>query len=164
MSSLGVLLAAFWAVPTGSAVSTNGTNVVTSAVITSRTCDLDRNAGVVQFEGAVFVRYSDGSTMNADEMYMFLANSNELSRVVAIGNVVVSNGVRVGTCPLATYRRRKNEVEMFWDGKATLAHLTDCADRQELTGTRIKFWIDTEQVEVDDAQIAVEQKGGGVLK
>jgi len=132
-----------------------------SARITSRTSDFDRSEGVAMFEGDVLVRYSDDSTMAADRFFMFLSGSNELARVVALGHVVTSNETRTGTCALATYRRKKGEIEMFGDGKGTLAHLVERGrDSSELEGTRIKFWLDAEQVEVDNSQIGVKDSGG----
>jgi len=136
-------------------------DAVKSARITSRTSDFDRKEGVVMFEGDVFVRYSDDSTMAADRLFMFLSGSNELARVVALGNVVISNETRRGTCDMATYRRKKGEIEMFGDGKGTLARLEERGqDNSELRGTRIKFWLDAEQVEVDNSQIGVRNDGG----
>jgi len=132
-----------------------------SARITSRMSDFDRAEGVVMFEGDVFVRYSDDSTMSADRLFMFLSGSNELARVVALGNVVISNETRTGTCALATYRRKRGEIEMFGDGRGTLAHLVERGqDDSELEGTRIKFWMDSEQVEVDNSQIGVRNNEG----
>jgi len=134
---------------------------VKSARITSRTSDFDRKEGVVMFEGEVLVRYSDDSTMSSDKLFMFLSGSNELARVVALGNVVISNETRTGTCALATYRRKKGEIEMFWDGKGTLAHLVERGqDASELEGTRIKFWLDAEQVEVENSQIGIRNNEG----
>ena len=134
---------------------------VKSATIRSRTSDFDRKEGVVMFEGDVFVTYSDDYSMQSDQLYMFLSKSNEMSRVVAVGNVTISNETRTGTCALATYRRRKNEIEMFGDGTNVLARLVERGqDRSELEGDRIKFWLDTEQVEVERSRISVEQKGG----
>jgi len=132
-----------------------------SARITSRKSDFDKKEGVLMFEGDVFVRYSDDSTMSADRLFMFLSSSNELARVVALGNVVISNETRTGICALATYRRKKGEIEMFGDGKGSLAHLVERGqDASELEGTRIKFWMDAEQVEVDNSQIGVRNSGG----
>lgn len=134
---------------------------VKSARITSRSSDFDRKAGVVMFEGDVVVRYSDDYAMCADRLYMFLAGSNELHRVVAVGNVSVSNDTRTGTCAMATYRRPRSEIEMFGDGKGTRARLVESGEEASaLEGARIKFWLDSEQVEVDDPTISVRQEGG----
>ena len=136
-------------------------NEIKSARITSRTADLDRREGVVMFEGDVVVRYSNDCTMCADRLYMFVAGSNELSRVVALGNVSITNDTRTGTCAMATFRRKKSEIEMFGNGKDALARLVENGeDSSALEGARIKFWLDAEQVEVEDSRILTEQKGG----
>ena len=71
------------------------------ARIRSASSDFDRKAGVVLYEGNVFVEYGRDYTLNADRVFAFLAASNRLSRIVADGHVVISNGARVGTCALA---------------------------------------------------------------
>ena len=134
---------------------------VTSARISSRTSDFDRKEGVVMFEGDVAVRYSDECIMCADRLYVFLAGTNELSRIVALGNVSITNETRTGTCSMATFRRKRNEIEMFGDGKETLARLVEKGeDSSALEGSRIRFWLDTEQVEIEQPQISSEQKEG----
>ena len=132
-----------------------------SARITARTTDFDRAEGVVMFEGDVVVRYSNDCTMCADRLYMFLAGTNELSRVVALGNVSITNDTRTGTCAMATFRRKKSEIEMFGDGTNVVARLVERGeDAAALEGTRIRFWLDSEQIEVEDSRISAEQKGG----
>lgn len=136
-------------------------NEIKSARITSRTADLDRSAGVVMFEGDVVVRYSNDCTMCADRLYVFLAGTNELSRIVALGNVSITNDTRTGTCAMATFRRKKSEIEMFGNGKDVLARLVERGeDSGALEGSRIRMWLDTEQVEVEQMRAATEQKGG----
>ena len=136
-------------------------NEIKSARITSRTADLDRSAGVVMFEGDVVVRYSNDCTMCADRLYVFLAGTNELNRIVALGNVSITNDTRTGTCAMATFRRKKSEIEMFGDGKDVFARLVERGeDSGALEGSRIRMWLDTEQVEVEQMRAATEQKGG----
>ena len=137
------------------------TNGVRSARITSRRSDFDREANVVMFEGDVVARYSSEYTMCADRLYMFLAGTNELSRVVALGNVSITNATRSGDCAMATYRRKKGEVEMFGNGTNVLARLNEGGENAaQLEGTRIRFWLDSEQVEVEAPRISAESKGG----
>lgn len=131
-----------------------------AARITSWTADLDRPEGVAMFEGGVVVRYAGEYTMCADRLFAFLVGSNELSRVVALDSVSITNGMRVGTCAMATYRRRKNEIEMFGKGTNTVARLVDGEkESTALEGSRIRFWLDTERVEVKDTRIVSERKG-----
>lgn len=134
-----------------------------TARVTSRTSDFDGKAGVILFEGDVVVRYSRDFTMCADRLYMFLTGTNELNRVVAVGNVSITNESRVGTCALATYRRKRGEIEMFCGGADDLAVLSDGerGSRSSLSGTDIRFWLDSERVEVKNSRITSEGKGGG---
>lgn len=130
-----------------------------TAVIRSRSSEFDRQDGVVMFEGNVSVTYSDDYSMCADRLFMFLVGSNEVSRVVAVGNVTITNDTRVGTCAFATYRRRKSEIEMFGQGE-DLARLADSGEGAgSLQGSRIRFWLDSEQVEVEDSSISLEKRG-----
>lgn len=133
------------------------------ARIRSVSADLDREAGVIFFEGDVRVDYSGDYTMCADKLYVFMSGTNELSRVVAVGNVSITNETRVGSCTRAVYRRRRREIEMFGDGKEAFARLADAGDAEtppsEVEGMSIRFWLDTEQVEVRDSRIRTQ--GGG---
>ena len=134
---------------------------VRSARITSRTADLDRKEGVVMFEGDVVVRYLNDCTMCADRLFVFLAGTNELNRIVALGNVSITNDTRTGTCAMATFRRKRSEIEMFGNGEGVCARLVERGDDAgALEGSRIKFWLDTEQVEVENSKISSDQKGG----
>ena len=134
---------------------------IRSLRVTSRSADLDRAEGVVMFEGDVVVRYSNDCTMCADRLYVFLAGTNELNRIVALGNVSITNDTRTGTCAMATFRRKKSEIEMFGDGKDVFARLVERGeDSGALEGSRIRMWLDTEQVEVEQMRAATEQKGG----
>ena len=137
------------------------TTEVTSARVTSRMADFDRLEGVVMFEGDVIVRYSEDYTMCSDRLYVFVAGTNQLSRVVALGNVSITNATRSGDCAMATYRRKKGVVEMFGNGTNALARLNESGENAtQLEGTRIRFWLDAEQVEVDNPRISAESQGG----
>lgn len=145
-------------------VASSAKQEVTSARITSRTSDFDMKAGVVMFEGDVCVRYSEDFVMCADKLYIFLAGTNELSRVVAVGAVSITNENRVGTCAMATYRRQRGEIEMFGEGKKSLASLSDGrGGARSLEGLRIRFWLGSEQAEVEKPRITADGNGGAKL-
>jgi lipopolysaccharide transport protein LptA len=129
-----------------------------SARIRSRSSDFDRKAGVILFEGDVCVEYENDYTLCADRVFAFLSASNRLSRVVAIGNVSITNETRVGTCAMATYRRKKGEVEMFGEKGGAKARLAEGGDQaSELQGDCIRFWLDSEQVQVENSAISAER-------
>lgn len=126
--------------------------------IVSETSDFDRQSGVIRFEGSVQVVSSDEIELYSDEAFAFLSPSNELTRIVVIGNVAITNEAHSGTCAWATYRRKKREVEMFGDGESVKAELVDSGKSAgRLAGKRIRFWLDTEQVEVEDAGIRIKK-------
>lgn len=133
---------------------------IKEAHITSRSCDYDRYEGVVMFEGNVVVRYDRDYSMCSDRLYMLMKGSNAVSRVVALGNVSITNDSRVGTCAMAVYRRARGEIEMFADAKnGVRARLRDTAGEQsEVSGARIRFWLDSEQVEIGDSDIRMKGK------
>ena len=131
-----------------------------SARIRSVSSDFDRKAGVILFDGNVVVEYESDYTLCADRVFAFLASSNRLARVVAAGNVVISNETRVGTCALATYRKLKGEIEMFGERGGAKARLVERgANASEVEGDRIRFWLDSEQVEVSNSALSAEHDG-----
>ena len=129
--------------------------------IRSDSADYDRASGMAMFEGHVFVEHAGEYTMNADRIYAVMTSSNEIGRVVAVGGVTITNAARVGSCSMATFRRAKREIEMFGKAGGAPARLVDCGERPgELEGDRIKFWLDAEQVEVENSRITASEKGG----
>ena len=143
------------------AVALPATKASDETRIRSDSADYDRNAGMVIFEGNVRVEHAGEYTMNADRLYAVMSASNELGRVVAVGNVTITNNARVGMCAIATYRRAKREIEMIGDDNGSRARLVDGGDHPgELEGTRIRFWLDANQVEVENVCITTGQGGG----
>ena len=131
-----------------------GTNDVSR--ITSRSVDFDRTEGVIMFAGDVKVDYL-GYRMTSDELFVFLKDTNRLSRVVALGNVTISNETRVGYCDRATYNKGRNEVVMYPADKGKTVRLVDNGEnKSEVEGEKITFWLDAEQVEIVNSRITVE--------
>lgn len=128
--------------------------------ITSVRTDYDRREGVIMFDRNVFVDDPEYK-LHADRVYVFLDGTNDLKRIVAIGNVAVTNEMRSGTCAKATYSKATSKLVMYWDSETgTLARLEDNGKKRgELMGRKITFWTDTEQVEVEGSQITVDADG-----
>lgn len=133
------------------------------ARISSVRADLDRAAGVACFEGDAVVDYGDDCRLCADTIFVFFSQSNGLERVVASGNVTVSNDMRRGSCESAVFRRGPGQIEMYGDGADRLARLSN-GPSDEVAGKVVKFWLDAEQVEVLGSEIKVgrgqDRKGG----
>ena len=127
-----------------------------SVKITSERTDYDRKQGVIMFDKDVFVDDVEYQ-MHADQLYVFLDGTNDLKRIVAIGNVAITNDLRVGTCAKATYTKATSKIVMYGDGAETVARLTDNGKRKsEVEGRKITFWIDSEQVEVEGSTITLD--------
>ena len=137
-----------------------------SVTITSDRSTYLRKEGVIAFEGHVVVDDPEYK-MRANEVNLFLEGTNEVKRVVAIGDVTVTDGQRSGSCAKATYNRALSKIILYGDEKkGILAKLSDEGKhRSEVVGRKITFWIDSEQVEVEGSTVTVDashmdMKGG----
>lgn len=137
------------------------TNMPRTVKVTSDRSSYLRKEGVLAFEGNVAVDDVEFK-MNADIVNLFLDGTNDLKRIVAVGNVAVTNGLRSGTCAKATYNRALSRIVMYGDEKAGIvARLNDNGkNKSQVEGRKITFWVDTEQVEVDGSVITVDVAGG----
>ena len=132
-----------------------GTNAV--ARITAERTDYDHRNGVVMFDRNVALDDTEWQ-MCADRLFVFLEGTNELKRLVALGNVAITNGNRRARCAKATYRKALNRVDMYAaDDGGARARLDDVSKGREssLEGDRITFWTETEQVQVDGPAVTV---------
>ncbi len=127
-----------------------------SVRITSDRTDYDRREGVIMFDKNVCVDDVEYQ-MHADQIYVFLDGTNELKRIVAMGNVTITNDTRVGSCAKAAYTRKIGKIVMFGDGDGVMARLADTGKRKsEVEGRKITFWIDSEQVEVEGSTVTLD--------
>ena len=129
-----------------------------SARIRARRTDLDREDGVIMFEDDVFVEYSTDYTMNADSLYLIFKGTNALSRIVASGGVALTNDTRTGSCAMAVFRNLERRIEMYGKSGAPAKLTERSGNRSTVAGSKITFWIDTEQVKVDDPVITLEEQ------
>ena len=130
------------------------------AKITAAKTLYDRKEGYAYFEGGVCVD-DEEYQMHADKVYVFLEGTNELKRIVALGNVAMTNGMRRAYASKASYYRRNSMVVLDSQGGPP-AEVRDESrgEAQSVRGSKIKFWTDSEQVEVVDADISAPVKGG----
>lgn len=125
------------------------------ATITAERADYDNGDGVILFEGDV-VAGNDEYDLRADRVYIFLEGTNRLSRVVAEGSVTLTNGVRNVSCAQAVFNRVESKLVLFGDESAP-ARMCESGERAgEVTGSRIVYWTDSEQIEVRDSSITVD--------
>ena len=135
------------------------------ATITSRSTYYDRKDGFAVFTGSVHVD-DEQYQMHADKAYVFFEGTNQLKRIVATGGVALTNGTRRAYGGKASYYRKSGMVVLYSSDNAPAEVRDEAEDRnQTVKGSKIKFWIDAEQVEVLDAQISAPAAGGvGDLK
>ena len=88
--------------------------------------------------------------------------AGDVRRVVAIGNVAMTNDAHRAYGAKATYSK-KNGLVVLYSGDGITAEVRDesKAQPQIVRGTRIRFWIDSEQVEVDEADLTGAAPSGG---
>ena len=133
------------------------------ARITSDVTHYDRKEGMAVFTGHVHVD-DEQYQMHADKAYVFLEGTNALKRIVAIGHVALTNGLRVASGEKASYYKASGMVVLS-GGKEQCAEIVDMSkgQKQSLRGSKIKFWTNSEQVEVIDATIVAPTSGVGGL-
>lgn len=159
-----VLLAAVAAAPVESATNSTDVCAATNKVaamkapsrqarITASTTYYDRKEGVAVFTGGVYVddeRYQ----LHADKAYVFVNGTNELERIVAVGNIAMTNETKRAYGAKAAYYRSRGMVVLHaGDGRPAEVRDVKPDGDQVVRGKKIKFWVDSEQVEVVDAEI-----------
>ena len=134
------------------------------AKITSAKTYYDSKDGVAFFSGHVFVD-DEQYKLHADSAYVFMDKSgtNELKRIVAVGNVAVTNETRRAYGAKMSYYRDSGMIVLY----APENGLCEVRDEKEdppqsVTGTKIKFWLGSDQVEVTGATISAPISGGGM--
>ena len=141
-------------------VKVNAPRTGRDAVITSERTDYDRKEGIILFDRNVFVD-DEQYQMHADRLFVFLDGTNDLKRIVAIGNVSITNEARTASCSKAVFTKAASKIVMYGDD-TTNAKLTDPSQRGGMVeGKKITFWLDAEQVSVEGSVVNLP---GGMLK
>ena len=88
--------------------------------------------------------------------------AGDVRRVVAIGHVAMTNDAHRAYGAKATYSK-KNGLVVLYSGDGITAEVRDesKAQPQIVRGKRIRFWIDSEQVEVVEADLSGAAPSGG---
>jgi lipopolysaccharide transport protein LptA len=126
-----------------------------SAQVVACRTDLDRKAGVIMFDGNVHVSDPEYA-LGAERLFVFLDGTNSLKRIVADGDVAVTNGLRYGSCARATYSKSAGKVVMYADETRPAKLVEESHKRDEVEGRRITFWLDSDQIEVEGSTITVD--------
>ena len=131
------------------------------ARITSASTFYDRKEGIVFFDKDVYVD-DEQYQLHADQAYVFLNGTNDLRRIVAIGHVAMTNDTKRAYGSKVSYYKEGGMVVLYGDEEC-LAEVRDESKEQDqvVKGRKIKFWIDSEQVEVMEADITAPSSGFG---
>ena len=130
------------------------------AIITADRTDYDRKEGVVLFDRNVHVDDTQYQ-MHADRLFLFLEGTNELKRLVAIGHVAITNEDKRAYCHRATFNKKLGRVVMYSGDEITAELREEGKKGSDVRGERITFWLDSEQVEVDNPVITMPGGIGG---
>jgi lipopolysaccharide transport protein LptA len=130
------------------------------AVITADRTDYDRKEGVVLFDRNVYVDDAQYQ-MHTDRLFLFLDGTNDLKRLVAIGNVAITNENRRAYCARATFNKKLGRIVMYSSDEITASLREEGKKGSEVKGEKITFWIDSEQVEVENPVITMPGGFGG---
>lgn len=137
-------------------------NVVTGGVthITSGTAYYDRKEGFACFGGKVMV-VDPQYVLHADRAFVYMGETNDLKRIVALGNVAITNEMRRASGAKASYYRSSGLVVLnSGEGKPAEVRDERPDGDQIVRGRKIKFWIGSHQVEVVEAEITAPSGGG----
>lgn len=130
------------------------------AIITADRTDYDRKEGVVLFDRNVHVDDTQYQ-MHADRLFLFLDGTNELKRLVAIGHVAITNDDKRAYCARATFSKKLGRVVMYSSDEITAELCEDGKKGSNVKGEKITFWLDSEQVEVENPVITMPGGIGG---
>ena len=136
------------------------------ANITSRSLFHDRKEGVLFLDRNVHVD-DEQYQLWANKAYVFMEGTNDVKRIVAIGDVALTNEMRRAYGSKISYYKDGGMVVLYgWPDRPAEIRDEAKAEAQVVKGRKIKFWIDSEQVEVIEADITAPSSGmsGGGLK
>lgn len=139
------------------ATSVLPTNATTR--ITANRTYYDRKEGFAYFNGQVTVD-DPQYQLHADRAFVYTGETNDLRRIVALGNIAITNETRRAYGAKASYYRETGMVVLY-SGDGRVAEVRDETPdgNRILRGKKIKFWTGTRQVEVVEAEISTPSAG-----
>ena len=154
------------------AVATNSSDVAESPASTNRIAKItaastyyDAKEGIAYFAGNVSVDDQEYQ-LHADRAYVFMDKSgtNDLKRIVAIGNVALTNDTKRAYGGKASYYREAGMVVLYAPSEYGYCEVRDdkTDPPQSVKGAKIKFWIGSEQIQIEKAVINAPVSGDGV--
>ena len=130
------------------------------AVITAERTDYDRKEGVILFDRNVYVD-DEQYQLHADRLFLFMDGTNDLKRLVALGNVAITNEEKNASCARAVYVKKLSKIVMYGSDTAPARLYQGGKKASTVVGERITFWLNSEQVEIEKPVVTVP---GGSFK
>ena len=130
------------------------------AVITAERTDYDRKEGVILFDRNVYVD-DEQYQLHADRLFLFMDGTNDLKRLVALGNVAITNEEKNASCSRAVYVKKLSKIVMYGSDAAPARLYQGGKKASTVVGERITFWLNSEQVEIEKPVVTVP---GGSFK
>ena len=124
------------------------------AVITAERTDYDRKEGVILFDRNVYVD-DEQYQLHADRLFLFLDGTNDLKRLVALGNVSITNEEKNASCARAVYVKKSSKIVMYGEGPVPAQLYQGGKKGSTVKGERITFWLNSEQVEIEKPVVTV---------
>ena len=124
------------------------------AVITAERTDYDRKEGVILFDRNVYVD-DEQYQLHADRLFLFLDGTNDLKRLVALGNVAITNEEKNASCARAVYVKQSSKIVMYGEDGNPAQLYQGGKKGSTVKGERITFWLNSEQVEIEKPVVTV---------
>ena len=124
------------------------------AVITAERTDYDRKEGVILFDRNVHVD-DEQYQLHADRLFLFLDGTNDLKRLVALGNVAITNEEKNASCARAVYVKKSSKIVMYGEDGSPAQLYQGGKKGSTVRGERITFWLNSEQVEIEKPVVTV---------
>lgn len=124
------------------------------AVITAERTDYDRKEGVILFDRNVYVD-DEQYQLHADRLFLFLDGTNDLKRLVALGNVAITNEEKNASCARAVYVKKSSKIVMYGEDGSPAQLYQGGKKGSTVKGERITFWLNSEQVEIEKPVVTV---------
>jgi len=118
------------------------------SAITADKIEFDNKEGVILFDQNVLVD-DEQFIMRSDRLIVFMAGTNDVDQIMAIGHVSLTNENRSARCEKAVYTRKDGQIVMT--GNASLEQIGKKGGA--VSGTRIAIWLDDERMEVSPGRV-----------
>lgn len=125
--------------------------------ITAGKIEYDNKEGVIMFDTDVVVD-DPRFLLRSDRLLLFLEGTNsnqDVSQIMAIGHVTITNQNRSASCDKAVYTREDGQIVMTGNARLNSGGAT----AGEVQGNRITFWLNDERMEVSEGSRVVLPPG-----